>query len=273
MKKLIIGIASAGALSLLAGCGASDTAPTTIAAEDTAISTNTAAEYETQATTTTQEVTTQTTTAGKKVEYHTFDNSYTNDDGYKLDTTLEISDWFGSDNYDLLYSEWSKISSSEFPSRDKFGIYDNKVTTSYLASSSNYFDFQTKDVYYAIGRLHYKNVTEGFKIDSENKTKFDPAFYIDGDLYQEPLTKLMINNDKLEVGYLSASNFVKSKSSYASPLYNISKDSGYLTIIFAMPIDITPNEPEGYPDPTTAEFAFHPYGAEERNVFSLDIIE
>ena len=96
-------------------------------------------------------------------------------DGYQYEITIKLSPWILLSNTQALSSAWNEVSQgTELPSYESWGVNENTrypqiKGNSFITGSDGFItacSHGITDMYYSVGSLEVKNVTDGWSIDS-----------------------------------------------------------------------------------------------------------
>ena len=178
----------------------------------------------------------------KEVKYTTTDR-----DGYKFEVTYKISPWILLSNSDTVNAVWAEVGTvNKIPSFDDWGLnyQHNSMTKNLSKSTGGYTTFECQsmnDMYYCMGSIRIKNVTEGWSLSADNKRSVQTA-----------MTWSNERKDGLEgaqvISRVYFSNGNEVKETGQGILFSASMPSnewGPVPFIIMAPEAFTPNYPNG----------------------------
>lgn len=101
-------------------------------------------------------------------------------DGYKYEVSVKVSPWIYSSNEGILKDAWNEVGKgNEFPSLSNFRLdfRDNRYYSDWLDDFSevnfgtrtgHFYNSTLEDVYYSVGQIEFKNITDGWDITEDN---------------------------------------------------------------------------------------------------------
>ncbi len=150
--------------------------------------TTTAATTTTEQTTTAPVTTEQTTTTMQEskidVGFQTYTYKYKDTQNYEYEVTLTLSPWILESKADVLDAAWAKVGKGHSkPSKDNMNLqkYSNNrcMTTSNNSPYhlSNTFDATVTEMYFSVGTVTVKNVTNGWSFSEQEPGSTDFSLY------------------------------------------------------------------------------------------------
>lgn len=154
----------------------------------TETTTTTAATTTTEQTTTAPVTTEQTTTTMQEskidVGFQTYTYKYKDNQNYEYEVTLTLSPWILESKADVLDAAWAKVGKGHSkPSKDNMNLqkYSNNrcMTTSNNSPYhlSKTFDATVTEMYFSVGTVTVKNVTNGWSFSEQEPGSTDFSFY------------------------------------------------------------------------------------------------
>ena len=178
----------------------------------------------------------------KEIKYETTDN-----DGYTFEVTYRFSPWILISNGVLANAVWAEVSNGKpFPYFDDWGLesYHNGYwrannLSNNLGGNGTFYCPGMNDMYYCMGSLSIRNITEGWSLSESNKRSRDTMMVWRGGsgegMEGAPIIGHLFLSDKIrEEGY--------------GILVNASMTSdewGPFPFILMAPESFTPNHPDG----------------------------
>lgn len=139
---------------------------------------------------------------------HTF--SYTDPDGYQFEITLKASPWILTTNTETLNKAWAVVGrGNTLPvtfsdwGLKKVDNYQNRKGVGTYPYDRNFLEEMT-DMYYSVGQISVKNVTEGWNISESNprsvKVLINTSLGGSGDAMARILTRIFFGNGVKDEG-------------------------------------------------------------------------
>lgn len=139
---------------------------------------------------------------------HTY--SYTDNDGYQFEITVKASPWILTSNAEILNSAWSAVGKGNTLPVDfgdwglkKVGNYQNKKSVGTYPYDRNFLEEMT-DMYYSVGQVSVKNVTEGWSISESDPRSvgflLNTSLGSSGDSMARILTRIFFGNGTKDEG-------------------------------------------------------------------------
>ena len=100
--------------------------------------------------------------------------SYTHEDndGYTFEVSMKFSPWILLSNTDTVNAAWGKVSNGNtLPGFDDWGLSSATTSNNYYQNYNlvgSGFMAEMTDMYYCIGEFKVKNITDGWRISSDN---------------------------------------------------------------------------------------------------------
>lgn len=242
MKKILSLLITCTFLFLLVACSNSKDNTTNTYAPSSAVDSKPTEVTEKETTTIPTEK--QTEISEQNIEWveHTFKHS--DDDGYQFEITVKMSPWILTTNTEVLNAAWNEVGNGntlpvsfsdwglkkveENQSRDRIGAYG--YAKSFLKTMT--------DMYYTVGQISVKNVTEGWSISSSSPRNIDfifiPNFTDIGDSMAQNITRVFYNNKEKDQSNLILINNEMKQDTW-----------GPVSFVIMAPENFSPKYPDG----------------------------
>lgn len=192
--------------------------------------------------------------SSSKVEWQTQTLRLKDAGGYEFDVTIKASPWISTNQTEILESAWSEVSDGdELPSESSWSLQEAGTNLYKYVPPSNRgtFIFPMTGMYYTVGTIEIKNVTDGWDITSDNPR----------DISLVLAWQSAFNN-------LSTTSYIVSKTFYSDGPYSDAgvielstsmhkNNLGPITFVAMAPQNITPDHPDGEYFADMAKGYFH----------------
>lgn len=117
-----------------------------------------------------------------EVEWQTLSYTWEDEAGYKFEATVKVSPWITTENSDYLNSAWNEVGNGNtLPKADpKVWGLKKLGNGKYYATDDNRDGFRPinniTDMYYCVGEISIRNLTEGWDIASDSSITSNPVW-------------------------------------------------------------------------------------------------
>jgi len=257
MKKILLTVAIIAVLSIMFyGCGSATTVEEPVITEDEEVITED------------EEVSTEPVIEepAVDVDWQTLTYQWTDDSGYTFEATVKVSPWINTKNEAYVNAAWDEVGhGNSLPEFDPNENYCKDKRNTFLGIKD------TTDMYYCLGELSIKNITEGWDITAENPvttyfsmSPIQPPLDIKASAVKEGRTigKVLFSNDITR--YITWSDF--------NPKFN-SNDWGPVPFVFAHYDRKNPNHPNGEYISEIADTDFIIFAGKTNSSIDIGIVE